>query len=109
MPPTLIGPYRLLSLGDGDDVTFVPARYELGEGINPHGILQRDARTPMLRVWMVARRGQVDVDYLDFTSGRLVAELPAVLEEFAGTGARIKVHADGWPPRVIYSISVEPA
>jgi hypothetical protein len=106
---TLTPPYRLLSLGDGDDVVFMPRSYEMGEAVNPHGILQPGALVPMLRVRMVSRAGGDQADYLDFTSGRLIAELPALLEEFAGTGARIRILADGVSPRTIYTVSVEPA
>jgi len=106
---TLTPPYRLLSLGDGDDVTFTASRYELGDAADPHGLMGGRGRAPMLRVWIPGSHTGSPDDYLDFTSRRLIAELPALLAEFAGTGARIRILADGVPPRTIYTVAVEPA
>ena len=109
MTTLLSPPYNLLSLSDGDDVIFQPASYELGAGANPHGFTAPGALVPVLRVWYRAPGPDAPRSYLDFTSRRLIAILPPLLDEFAGTGARVRVLAAGAPPRTEYTVSVEPA
>ena len=109
MPSLISGPYNLLALADGDEIALAPARYELGEANNPRGMFPPGTRVPMVRVWEIMRPGEPPPGAVDITSGRLVAILPRLLDEFAGSGARLRIRATGAPPRTTYTVTVDPA
>jgi len=106
---TLDPPYNVIEPYHGEHLMIRPARFALGEGVNPRGIAPPGTRVPLLRVWHLPPDHGAEDAYWDFPQLRLIALLPPLLAEIAGSGAVVHILASGEPPRIEYTITLEPA
>jgi hypothetical protein len=104
------GPYNLLDLPEGQSVTFIALKYNIGKAVREivtdRGV--EHVEGPIMRVYVDLSTPVFGAPYLDILAGRTIAMLEHLFRT-VGLPLKITLTASGREPQKWYEVTWSPA